>query len=308
MIRLGDLFQIEYGKSKFNKNDLAVDGTTPLVSSTGNNNGVWGYGNLEPEYKNVISVPRTGSICEAHYQGLKCCINNNCLVLLPRKNFSEIEMIYFSYLIKQEKYRYVYGRQVTPKRLGETLIPDEIPSWVYEVEILDYSNIPKPYLDEPTPELKVDEWKEFKLDELFDIEKGKRLTLRNQIEGNIPYISSSSTNNGVDAFVGNGFTHQNCLTYAAYGSIGEVFYHPNKIWASDNVNALLLKKQELNPFIAMFLIGLLKKEQYRFSYGFTASKERISNLIIKLPATSEGNPDWKWMEKYMKTLGWSREV
>ena len=44
------------------------------------------------------------------------------------------------------------------------------------MEIPDYSNVTKPYLDEPTPALNVEEWKEFRLDELFEISASKNIS------------------------------------------------------------------------------------------------------------------------------------
>lgn len=314
MIRLGDLFDIEYGRSKFNKNNLSVDGITPLVSSTGNNNGVWGYGNLEPEYKNVISVPRTGSICEAHYQGIDCCINSDCLVLTPKKEYTEKQMIYFAFLIRQEKYKYTYGRKVTPSRLGETQIPDEIPSWVYEVEIPDYSNVTKSYLDEPTPALNVEEWKEFRLDELFEIEIGRSIDLNKLEQSNIGinYVGRTEENNGVTAIVkrpDEKYVYSgNCITVPMVGNAMKGTYQENEFCCSQNISILRLKGDTLNVFVAIFLITLLKQEIYRYSYGRPLSLKRMKESAIKLPATPEGNPDWEWMEKYVKTLGWSREV
>ena len=47
-------------------------------------------------------------------------------------------------------------------------------------------------------------WKEFYLSDIFtDIQRGKRLKTADHIQGNIPYVSSSAVNNGVDALIGN---------------------------------------------------------------------------------------------------------
>ena len=58
----------------------------------------------------------------------------------------------------------------------------------------------------------------------------------------------------------------------------------------------------------MFIITILKQEIFRYSYERKWSIQKVRETTIKLPSTPEGNPDWKWMEKYVKTLGWSREV
>jgi len=157
--------------------------------------------------------------------------------------------------------------------------------------------------------LNTENWKYFTYDTLkkgiFKIKKGKRLTKKDQSDGNIPYVSSSSLNNGIDNYIGNGFTDKNCITFACYGSIGEVFYQNEKVWVSDNANVFYLREKELNPFVALFLVTVLRLEQYRFSYGMTGKKERLQNFKIKLPANKNNDPDWEFMESYIKSLPYS---
>lgn len=143
-------------------------------------------------------------------------------------------------------------------------------------------------------------WKWFRYDEVFEIKKGKRLTLADQETGEIPYISSSSMNNGVDNYINNGNTDENCISIACYGSIGEVFYHREKVWVSDNANAIYLKDRDFNVYIATFIISILNREKYRFSYGVTGKKDRLEKLKIKLPIDENQNPDWNWIENFVK--------
>jgi len=160
--------------------------------------------------------------------------------------------------------------------------------------------------------LDVDNWRYFsydtKKDGIFNIKKGKRLTKNDQISGNIPYVSSSSLNNGIDNYIDNEYTEQNCITFACYGSIGEIFYQNEKIWVSDNANVFYLRNKSLNPFIALFLVTILRLEKYRFSYGMTAKKERLQNFKIKLPVDKNNKPDWQFMEDYIKSLPYSKNL
>jgi type I restriction-modification system DNA methylase subunit len=161
--------------------------------------------------------------------------------------------------------------------------------------------------------INTDNWVSFDYDSIdqksiFRVKKGKRLTELDQNPGNIPYISSSSYNNGLDNFIDNGFTDENCLSFACYGSIGEVFYQKEKSWISDNCNALYLRDRPFNIYLAMFLTTLLKLEQFRFSYGMTAKKERLQSFKIKLPVDKKGNPDWQFMEDYIKSLPYSAGI
>lgn len=156
--------------------------------------------------------------------------------------------------------------------------------------------------------LNIETWQQFKYTDIFNIKKGKRLTKKDQSDGNYPYVSSSSLNNGIDNNIGNGYTDENCLTFACYGSIGEVFYQDEQVWVSDNANVFYLKNKELNPFISIFLITLLRLEQFRFSYGMTGKKERLESFDIKLPVDKNGKPDWKFMEKFVKSLPYSSNL
>jgi len=137
-------------------------------------------------------------------------------------------------------------------------------------------------------------------DEVFIIKKGKRLTKANQTEGVIPYISSKSTNNGIDGYIDNGYTDENCISFACYGCIGEVFYHSGKVWVSDNCNVIYLKNKKLNTHVALFLVSIFFKEKYRFSYGMTGKLKNLVKLKIKLPILPSGVPDWDFLKNYTK--------
>lgn len=161
--------------------------------------------------------------------------------------------------------------------------------------------------------LNTTDWKYFRYDNgtnnsIFKIKKGKRLTKKDQINGKIPYVSSSSLNNGIDNYLSNGYTDKNCISFACYGSIGEVFYQDEKVWISDNANAFYVRKKMLNPFLAIFLVTVLRLEKFRFSYGMTGKKERLQGFSIKLPIDINGDPDWNYMENYIKSLPYSSSL
>ena len=98
----------------------------------------------------------------------------------------------------------------------------------------------------------------------------------------------------------------NAISLAYDGSIGEAFYQPEPFLASEKIAVLRLNEkwnQTLNPHIAFFLIGLIRKEKFRYNYGLKWSiNSRLLSSIIKLPVTQSGNPDWTYMESYIKKL------
>jgi len=165
-----------------------------------------------------------------------------------------------------------------------------------------------PFFDKK-PVLNYVTWKWFCYDEIFKIEKGKRLTKADQMEGTINYIGAIDSNNGISAKISNdSHLHSaNTITVSYNGSIAEAFYQTEPFWATDDVN-VLYPKFELNKYIAMFLCTLIYKEKYRFNYGRKWDKEMMQGSKIKLPATIDGLPDWQFMEDYIKSLPYSKAI
>ena len=144
-------------------------------------------------------------------------------------------------------------------------------------------------------------WKEFVMEELFEIAKGKRLTKLNMREGSINYIGATSFNNGITAKISNDkYIHSaGKITVCYNGSIGQTFFQDEPFWATDDVN-VLYPKFKMSRFIALFLCPIISKIGSNYAYidKWTANKMRISKIL--LPATPAGEPDWRYMEMYMR--------
>ena len=152
-------------------------------------------------------------------------------------------------------------------------------------------------------------WKKFKLHTLFNI-SGTKTTKLNLLKkgskGKYPYITTKARNNGCDGFYNYRTESGNVITIDS-AVIGYASYQPEDFSASDHVEKLTLKG-DLNKYIALFLITILNKEQYRFHYGRKASQDRLKNLKVKLPTTTQGLPDWEFMENYIKSLPYSSSL
>ena len=146
------------------------------------------------------------------------------------------------------------------------------------------------------------EWKEFSLTEVFtEIQRGKRLKKDDHIHGNMPYISSTASNNGIDGFVGNKIRvriFENCLTLANSGSVGSTFYQPFNVVASDHVTKL--ENENFNKHIYLFLATMVSRLNEKYSFNREINDQRIKKEKILLPINSKGKPDFAFMESYMK--------
>ncbi len=160
------------------------------------------------------------------------------------------------------------------------------------------------------PKIHMSEWKEYKMDALFNIEKGKRLTKADMIDGPDNYLGAISHNNGVWQKISAGkLWEANCITVNYNGSVGEAFYQPKPFWASDDVNVLYAKDfWKMNKYIAMFLITVIKANKYRFGYGRKWTLEKMRETVLKLPSQENGTPDFLYMENYIQSLPYSDRI
>ncbi|MGY6324539.1 N-6 DNA methylase [Proteus mirabilis] len=145
------------------------------------------------------------------------------------------------------------------------------------------------------------DWHEHFLKDIFEtVQRGKRLTKANQIDGNHPYVSSTALNNGIDNFIGNenGIRiFSNCLTIANSGSVGSSFYHPYKFVASDHVTHL--QNDSFDRFIYLFIATLTNRLSDKYNFNREINDKRISRDKIMLPTKKDGNPDFEYMRQYM---------
>jgi hypothetical protein len=312
MTEISNLFNASYGKVK-EPFGLLPEGTVPLISSGDTDNGVAGFFDIKPLYKKVISVARTGSVGSAFYHPYSCTINSDCIVLEPKENFSNEQMFVFVALLRKNIYRYSYGRKVTPERLLATKIPDNI----YYSKKIDFkkkiSSLSKSFSNKKLS-LSPEKWKWFSYPDVFDLTKGHYNNRPELDAKGIPFISATDSNNGITDFVTkNGtkiFTGKS-ISVSNDGSIGNAFYQENDFTCSHSVNIIKINKKynkELNQYIALFLIPLIQKEKFRFNYGFKWRIERMKESKIKLPVDKTGNPDWKFMENYIKSLPYSASI
>ena len=322
MIRIGDLFEIKNGYSSSNIKNIFLERRDGLVEykrpSNKLENTTAGYVEeklipdeyIFPEKTLFVSTDGQGSHTFSYVAPNRFVPNSNISVLIPGIEMTLIQKLYYARCITANRYKFSYGRKPKGKRLADILVPSpgEIPSWVYEVEMPDYREVTKPYLDEPTLELKVEEWKEFRLDELFEIEYGTFIStkFKDGAKGTTPYITTTAERNGIGRYIKKEPDYPaNSLTIATDGTVGEVFYQDRSFCAS-NITGVLIPKFEFNVYVAMFIITVLKNERFRYSYGRKWSIQKVRRTVIKLPATPEGNPDWGWMEKFIKGCGFSR--
>ncbi len=155
------------------------------------------------------------------------------------------------------------------------------------------------------------DWKEFRFGNLIsNIYKAKAinkddLTVAIDSDNAIHYITRTSENNGCELLADVRDIDSKMIEKGNAISIGDTtatcFYQAEDFITGDHM-VIIRADSWLNPYTAFYIVAILTNEQYKYSYGRAYLMDRIKDTMIKLPADSDGNPDWQFMEDYIKSL------
>ena len=326
-------------------------GTTPYVSASATNNGVGQMIDLPPDFSENKIV--TGKVeCKAFYQGKPFSATSDANIFVPKFEMTQNVGLFLTSIITfNENGKWSYGRQCRvgdskeiivklPIKHNEDSTPvidenrtysDEgyIPDWQFMedyIKSLHHKPITTKVNNSNIPQLNIHSWEWFSLEKLFDIKKGKRLTLADQEEGNNNYVGAIDSNNGIANHIGQAPIHEaNTISLSYNGSVGEAFYQSEPYWATDDVNALYSRYSGFNTQIGLFMATVIRQEKYKFSYGRKWTLENMNSTDIKLPIKMDNNgnpviddkrkysdngyiPDWQFMEDYINSLPYSDRI
>jgi hypothetical protein len=315
MVPLSEIFDVWYGVNLEVVNSEVVPIGIPFVSRQSVNNGIVCHvkrmDDVEPNPSHTLSIAVSGSVLSTFYHDYEYYSGRDIYIAKPKVDLTKEEMLYYCYVIEQNKYRYNYGRGAN-KTFRSILVPskNEIPGFVKKKEAkIPFCN--KPLISKKI-ELSTNQWRWFRYDEIFKITTYREgNNLLNSEKGNIPYVGASCFNNGVTNYIRTeNFLTGNKITVARNGSVCSAFYQPSAFVVSpDDIRIFELKNFKLNKYIAFFLCCLIEKEKYRYAYGRKFGSRRMSAQKIKLPvmkiAPNKYEPDWQFMEDYIKSLPYS---
>ncbi len=116
LVKISDLFNIRYGNSleliSLTQCKSSDKNSVPFVSRTEKNNGVSAYVEKEPYIEtnpaHSLSVAVGGSVLSTFYQLFSFYTGFHVLVLTPKKETSETEMLFYAKCINANKYKYNY--------------------------------------------------------------------------------------------------------------------------------------------------------------------------------------------------------
>lgn len=128
----------------------------------------------------------------------------------------------------------------------------------------------------------VKEWDDLKIGDYFDIVKPiKIFKINNTENGNIPLVSSKSTDNGIMKYINDYSYDGECLTVARNGSVGSCFYQTDKIGITTDVIILKPKNSNINLHLWAMMINYILPQKY--SYNNKLSMSKLLDEIIYIP-------------------------
>ncbi len=143
-------------------------------------------------------------------------------------------------------------------------------------------------------------WEAFFIEDVAEIISGRDIYEKERIDGLVPYITATANNNGIGYFVANNneTLESGCLSVNRNGSVGYCFYHPYKALYGNDTRKLRPKKN--NRYISLFISMCITKQREKYGYGYKMGTGRLKRQRILLPVDTNNNPDWAFMEAYMK--------
>lgn len=213
---------------------------------------------------------------------------------------------------------YSFSDGMIPARIYDECIklpatPNGAPDWAYmesymanlETKVAESLTLLQAAKDAEKKKVDTREWGEFRVGELFDAALSKDdIQPKVIVEGNTPLVSSGKENNGIIAPIDNKnarLWEANTLTVDMFG---KVFYQEQPYYAVSHgrVN-ILMPRMPMTKHCMQFIgcaIERVTTDKYAFSEMCTGTK-LLKNVIL-LPKDKTGQPDWAYMEEYMREM------
>ena len=157
------------------------------------------------------------------------------------------------------------------------------------------------------PTVNIDRWKEFSLSHLFHAEftdgDNKPNRLLEDDDGH-PLIGATS-----ECFGCVGYYQTDTKVFPAksltWDRFGHCFVQPKSFQTMAHGNVMVLKPKMDHSYEALlFVASIINRISHMRDYGYgrTLTLAEFKRSTIKLPALSDGSPDWQYMDNYISSI------
>lgn len=325
--KLSSMFDICYG-SFVPKKDRGTK--TPFITTSSENNGISYYVDSDPMFKgDALTVASDGSVGATFYHDKPFSAGNIVVVLEPhddiRVKWTPKSALFIATCIrKYAQIRHSWTDKYSVNRVRDTMLPLPVdssgqPDWQYmDSYIAKRASLAHKYVSElksaknQRNPLKISGWQEYKISQLFNVrpsnyirENGKAISNLQLLNGGPnPVVVNSSVNNGIGGTTSYEPTeHGNVITYSDTVDGNTIFYQAKPFVGYSHVK-VMEPKEKRNPTEMIFLTAVIGRRLSDGNYDYTnkMTTNRVLNTTIKLPALSDGTPDWATMRKRVAHL------
>lgn len=324
---IGDLFHIKIGKSIDGNKVDRVNGQFAYITRKEQNNGLDGFIDYAQDFLNmdypVITVGN--ETAEPFVQYYPFFTGTKVNILKPKKAVSSYALSFIATSLKQHKSKYSYSFTINSTRLKKQVImlpakSDGQPDWQFmedfikqkeqkqKADLLEYYSTKALDLMLLSGSLKDVRWGYFEVQELFTFESKPSKGL-NHLEkcssGGTNYVGATNRNNGVLDYVSNNpkLTYRgNAIAFIrnGEGAMGYSVYKAEDFIATQDVSVGY--NANLNKYNGLFITAVADKIRGKYNFGYKRNQHRLNKEKLCLPILSDGNPDWQFMEDFMRQI------
>lgn len=321
--RISDLFPIlQNGKAN---QGMLSDGTECFyVGAKKNDNGVMlhcAYDEALIQKGNCIIFicNGQGSVGYANYMDVDF-IGTTDIVAGYNENLNQYNGLFIATVLCQERPKYSFGRKWkthlkdTVIKLPQTL--DGNPDWKYMeqyIKSLNHKPLTTMNKSENVLQLDIENWKEFKVGDFFDIHPTKFIegvSAGDCVDYGAPLVVNSAENNGIAGLCDILPTEEgNIITFSDTTDGNTFFYQPKPFIGFAHIQGMYPKTRKWSKEELLFLSTIMMFDSKgKYSYGRKMRRDIILEIKIKLPVDKTGNPDWQFMKNYIKSLPYGDRI
>lgn len=339
--KICELFTIVSGKQPIlsNRFDSKREGMVNTITGATTRNGINFYSYSDQSYNNELTISKDGEYAGTVFLQTKpFIIGGHCMGLIAKIPLSNLCKVYISTLINKFKpiWRGKDRPSVQKSRLEELEIDlpffnrelafsymenyiktleaeriETLETYLQVTNLKDYKLTinDKKILDtfEKLNDTKsrVEEWREYTFEQLFNIYTGRDVIIGKTEVGDIPLISHQHQNNGIAQRIKNLsdrrlFDNKTTLSLADRG----VFCSKSqseKFHIGTRVKALEFKDGEKNKEVQLFFVSTINKLQILFTEYSSNATDKLPDLNIQLP-TKNGEIDYQFMSDFIRVI------
>lgn len=321
--RISDLFPIlQNGKAN---QGMLSDGTECFyVGAKKNDNGVMLHCAYDEDLIQkgnciIFICNGQGSVGYANYMDVDY-IGTTDIVAGYNENLNQYNGLFIATVLCQERPKYSFGRKWkthlkdTVIKLPQTL--DGNPDWKYMeqyIKSLNHKPLTTMNKSENVLQLDIENWKEFKVGDFFDIHPTKFIegvSAGDCVDYGVPLVVNSAENNGIAGLCDILPTEEgNIITFSDTTDGNTFFYQPKPFIGFAHIQGMYPKTRKWSKEELLFLSTIMMFDSKgKYSYGRKMRRDIILEIKIKLPVDKTGNPDWQFMKNYIKSLPYGDRI